>query len=106
MRFLSGLIAAALFASPALAQCGGGFNTFVKGLKAEAIQQGFDKTTVNSFFKGVQQDGTVLKADRILVLDKGRVVETGTHKQLVKKKDGIYANLAKLQFESGLAAAE
>ena len=49
---------------------------------------------------------TVLKADRILVLDKGRVVETGTHKQLVKKKDGIYANLAKLQFESGLAAAE
>ncbi|WP_170400804.1 lytic murein transglycosylase [Ruegeria arenilitoris] len=64
MRFLSGLVAAALFASPALAQCGGGFNAFVKGLKGEAVQQGFDKSTVNAFFKGVQQDGAVLKADR------------------------------------------
>ena len=64
MRFLSGLIAAALLASPALAQCGGGFNDFVEGLKTEAIQQGYDKSTVNSFFKGVQQDGAVLKADR------------------------------------------
>ncbi|WP_050605247.1 lytic murein transglycosylase [Ruegeria sp. 6PALISEP08] len=64
MRFLSGLIAAALFASPALAQCGGGFNSFVKGLKAEAVQQGFDKSTVNAFFNGVQQDNAVLKADR------------------------------------------
>ncbi|AXT27001.1 lytic murein transglycosylase [Ruegeria sp. AD91A] len=64
MRFLSGLIAAALFASPALAQCGGDFNSFVKGLKAEAKQQGFEKSTVNAFFKGVQQDGAVLKADR------------------------------------------
>lgn len=40
---------------------------------------------------------TVLKADRILVLDKGRLVEEGTHTQLVEK-DGIYAHLAKLQF--------
>ncbi|WP_170763988.1 lytic murein transglycosylase [Ruegeria lacuscaerulensis] len=64
MRFLSGFVAAALLASPALAQCGGGFNSFVKGLKTEAVQQGFDKSTVNSFFEGVQQDGAVLKADR------------------------------------------
>ncbi|WP_298849534.1 lytic murein transglycosylase [uncultured Ruegeria sp.] len=64
MRFLSSLIAATLFASPALAQCGGGFSSFVKGLKTEAAQQGFDKSTVNAFFKGVQQDSAVLKADR------------------------------------------
>ncbi|WP_170419050.1 lytic murein transglycosylase [Ruegeria atlantica] len=64
MRLLSGILAATLLASPALAQCGGGFNSFVKGLKAEAVQQGFDKSTVSSFFKGVQQDGAVLKADR------------------------------------------
>ncbi len=64
MRLLSGILAATLFASPALAQCGGGFNSFVKGLKSEAVQQGFDKSTVNAFFKGVQQDGAVLKADR------------------------------------------
>ncbi len=64
MRFLSGLFAAALMTSPAFAQCGGGFNSFVKGLKAEAVQQGFDKPTVDAFFKGVQQDNAVLRADR------------------------------------------
>lgn len=64
MRFLSGLVAAALMTSPAFGQCGGGFNSFVKGLKAEAVEQGFDKPTVNAFFKGVQQDNAVLKADR------------------------------------------
>jgi ATP-binding cassette subfamily B protein len=46
---------------------------------------------------------TVLKADRILVMDSGRIVEEGTHKSLVKK-GGIYARLAKLQFETGADA--
>ncbi len=40
---------------------------------------------------------TVLKADRILVVDNGKIIEEGTHKALVKKK-GVYAGLAKLQF--------
>jgi len=40
---------------------------------------------------------TVKKADRILVLDEGRLVETGTHASLVAL-GGIYANLAALQF--------
>jgi len=43
---------------------------------------------------------TVLQADRILVMDGGRIVEEGTHATLVKK-GGIYARLAKLQFETG-----
>ncbi|RUM98448.1 ATP-binding cassette domain-containing protein [Pseudaminobacter arsenicus] len=46
---------------------------------------------------------TVLKADRILVLDEGRIVEEGTHASLVRK-GGIYAELAKLQFETGATA--
>lgn len=46
---------------------------------------------------------TVLKADRILVMDRGRIVEEGTHETLVQKK-GIYARLARLQFESGAEA--
>jgi ATP-binding cassette subfamily B protein len=46
---------------------------------------------------------TVLKADRILVMDQGRIVEEGTHQSLVRK-GGIYARLAKLQFDSGVDA--
>ncbi len=43
---------------------------------------------------------TVLKADRILVMDGGRIVEEGDHASLVQK-GGVYARLARLQFESG-----
>lgn len=43
---------------------------------------------------------TILKADRIIVMDDGRIVEQGTHAALVKK-NGIYARLARLQFDSG-----
>jgi len=46
---------------------------------------------------------TVLKADRILVMDQGRIVEEGTHATLVKK-NGLYARLAKMQFETGASA--
>jgi ATP-binding cassette subfamily B protein len=46
---------------------------------------------------------TVLAADRILVLDGGRLIEEGTHASLVAK-NGLYARLAKLQFEPGAAA--
>ncbi|MCW5760383.1 MAG: ATP-binding cassette domain-containing protein [Phenylobacterium sp.] len=42
---------------------------------------------------------TVLKADRIVVMDEGRVVEQGTHHELVAK-NGLYARLAALQFEA------
>ena len=40
---------------------------------------------------------TVQKADRIVVLDHGRVVEQGSHEELVAA-GGIYARLAALQF--------
>jgi ATP-binding cassette subfamily B protein len=45
---------------------------------------------------------TVLKADRIIVMDEGRVVEEGTHTEL-SARGGLYAKLARLQF--GLEAA-
>jgi ATP-binding cassette subfamily B protein len=41
---------------------------------------------------------TVLSCDRILVLDRGRIVEEGSHGTLVAR-GGLYARLAKLQFE-------
>lgn len=40
---------------------------------------------------------TILKADRILVMEEGRIIEEGTHQSLIKKK-GVYSRLAKLQF--------
>ncbi|MBJ7510367.1 ATP-binding cassette domain-containing protein, partial [Brevundimonas sp.] len=42
---------------------------------------------------------TVLRADRIVVMDDGRVVEEGTHAQLVAQ-GGLYARLAELQFRA------
>lgn len=54
-------------ATPALAQqvpCGGSFNAFVDGLKAEAVSQGLPRDVVDNFFRGVQQDQSVLQRDR------------------------------------------
>ena len=45
---------------------------------------------------------TVRAANRIMVMDQGRIVEEGTHAQLTRR-EGLYARLARLQFEDRAA---
>ena len=65
-----------------------------------AVQQAFEEMSkTKTTLVIAHRLATVLKADRIIVMDEGRIVETGTHKELVKNK-GLYARLAKLQFDA------
>ena len=41
---------------------------------------------------------TVRNADKIFVLDKGKIVESGTHNELINVEEGLYKSLSKLQF--------
>ncbi|RAV29920.1 ABC transporter ATP-binding protein [Sinomicrobium soli] len=41
---------------------------------------------------------TVKKADTIIVMDSGRIVETGTHSELLTRENGYYRNLYEVQF--------
>ena len=67
-----------------------------------AIVENLDK-----FYKGktvvvvAHRLSTVKNADQIIVLDKGKVVETGNHKSLTAKR-GAYYNLVKNQLELGM----
>ncbi len=40
---------------------------------------------------------TVVKADKIVVMNEGQVVEEGTHDTLARREDGLYARLNNLQ---------
>jgi ABC-type multidrug transport system fused ATPase/permease subunit len=43
---------------------------------------------------------TIREVDKICVIDGGRVVETGTHESLSAIPNGLYNNLARLQFDN------
>ena len=47
---------------------------------------------------------TVQRADKIIVLEKGMIVEVGTHKELLQKENGHYKNLYEVQFLSPVQA--
>lgn len=43
---------------------------------------------------------TIRFADKIIVIDKGKIIETGTHEELISKNEGVYKHLSKLQFHN------
>jgi ABC transporter fused permease/ATP-binding protein len=63
------------------------------------------KDALNELMKGrttfiiAHRLSTIRQADKILVINKGKIVEQGTHKELSTLADGIYSKLLKLQFE-------
>lgn len=67
MRFFTALILSlglTTGAAQAQSQCGGDFNSFVKGLKKEAVALGHSRSRTNQFFKTAAIDPKVLQADR------------------------------------------
>ena len=43
---------------------------------------------------------TIRDADQIYVVDKGTIIEQGTHDELTQMSEGVYNSLAKLQFDA------
>jgi len=49
---------------------------------------------------------TLRNADRLIVIEDGKIIEEGTHEKLLGLKDGHFANLVKLQTENNKLLSE
>lgn len=64
----------------------------------KAVQEALDKLMEGrTSFVIAHRLSTIRKADKILVLENGSVVEAGTHEELSSIENGVYANLSQLQ---------
>ena len=64
------------------------------------VQEALDKLMVGrTSFVIAHRLSTIRKADKIIVIDKGNVRETGTHDELILQENGLYRSLSKLQTE-------
>src|SRR5690606_15482647 len=69
----------------------------------ELIQRATEKLTENrTSIIIAHRLTTIQKADRIIVIDKGHIVEEGSHKQLRARESGFYNNLYESQFSVSL----
>jgi ATP-binding cassette subfamily B protein len=63
------------------------------------VQLAFDRLMEHrTTFMIAHRLATVRRADRILVIGNGLLVESGTHAELQQREDGLYRQLAELQF--------
>lgn len=65
----------------------------------QMIQKALEKLTENrTSIIIAHRLATIQKADRILVMDQGQIVEQGTHQTLLEMENGVYRNLYEKQF--------
>lgn len=70
----------------------------------QAVQRGLDNLLKDrTSFVIAHRLSTVINSDRIIVLSEGKIVELGSHDELLKK-DGEYARLYNIQFKGGSSA--
>jgi len=71
----------------------------VDSYSEEMIQKATDKVTEGrTSIVIAHRLATIKKADKILVMDAGKIVESGTHQELLERPDGYYKNLYEVQF--------
>ncbi len=70
----------------------------VRGYNASILQNPAVGSTFKTFFNLGVQYGSQEKADKTIVMDAGKIVEVGKHKQLLKIENGFYRNLYEVQF--------
>lgn len=70
------------------------------------IQQALDRLVEGrTTFAIAHRLSTLQSADRLIVLEHGRIVERGTHAELVNRENGVYARLHRTQVEMNAAVA-
>jgi ATP-binding cassette subfamily B protein len=66
----------------------------------QLIQEALDRLIANRTTIAIAHRlSTLHKADRLVILEKGELVEQGTHEELLAKPDGLYAKLIRMQTE-------